>query len=103
MAGEYRQESVLAELPAELAAPIRNGERRIALTHTAVSGAVKRPDLNEKYAEAYEASSEKKYARGLRDGSMVVIEITANLRPEHGGSPAATEREYAPGELFLKS
>ena len=103
MAGEYRQESVLAELPAELAQPIRDGEIRIALTHTAVHGAVKREDLNERYAAAYEASSQPKYARGLRDGSMIVIVITAQLRPEHGGDPEAAAKVWAPGELFLKS
>lgn len=103
MAGEYRQEHVLDELPEELAKPVRDGAVRIALTHTPVEGAVKRPDLNEAYAEAYAGTSEPKYARGLRDGSMVVIVITGTLSPEHGGVPGATEKTWAPGELFMTS
>jgi len=103
MAGEYRQERVLDEMPEELAQPLRVGAIRIALTHTPVIDAVKRPDLNEAYAEAYENTGEPKYARGLRDGSMVVIAITGMLRPEHGGEPGATEKTWMPGELFFTS
>ena len=103
MAGEYRKENVLNELPEEIAKPIRDGAIRIALTHTPVEGAVKRPDLNEQFAQAYENSSEPKYARGLRNGSMVVIVITGTLSPEHGGDPNATEKTWAPGELFFTS
>jgi len=102
MAGEYRQEAVLAEMPAELAEPIRAGAIRIALTHTPVGRAVRRQELNEAYARAYAATSEPQYARGLRNGSMVVIAITGMLRPEHGGS-ASVEKTWAPGELFLTS
>lgn len=106
MAGEYRKENVLAEMPEELAKPIRDGAVRIALTHTPVVDAVKRPDLNEAYAEAYAHTSEPKYTMGLRDGSMVVIIVTGKLRPEHGGARGArgaTEKNWAPGELFFTS
>ena len=103
MAGEYRLEEVLSEIPEELAAPIRKGDIRIALTHTPVTGARKAPELNEEYAAAYENSSQPKYARGLRDGSMVIIEIRSRLRPEHGGTDTGDEKVWAPGELFMRS
>lgn len=93
MAGEYRTEEVLKQLPADLAGMIRTGGLRIALTGQPMVGVVRRPDLREKLAEAYGAiAGAGKYATGLRDGSMVPVVENA------GG-----DRHWAPGELFMRS
>lgn len=93
MAGEYRAEDVLKQLPADLAGMIRNGGLRIALAGQPMSGVVRRPDLRERLAVAYGAiAGAGNYAAGLRDGSMVPVVENA-----------AGDRHWAPGELFMKS
>ena len=93
MAGEYRTEAVLKQLPADIAGLIRTGGLRIALTSQSMRGVDRRPDLSERLAAAYGAMAETaKYATGLRNGSMVpVVEAL-------GGN-----RNWAPGELFMRS
>lgn len=93
MAGEYRTEEVLKQLPAELAGMIRTGGLRIALTGQPMVGVVRRPDLKDRLAAAYGAiPGMDKYAKGLSDGSMVpVVEMNAG------------DRVWGPGELFFKS
>lgn len=92
MAGEYRLPEVLAKLPAAIADPIRNGNLRIALANQPMAGVVARPELSADMAIAYEAAGERKYANGLRSGSMVPITV-----------PSRTQKYWAPGELFLRS
>ncbi len=91
MAGEYRTEAVLQQLPAHLADKIRNG-LRIGLTNQPMSGVLLCRDLTEPLAEAFDAIGQTKYADGLRNGSMVP------LMPMHG-----PEKVWAPGELYMKS
>ena len=55
MAGEYRTEEVLKQLPAELAGMIRTGGLRIALAGQPMVGVVRRPDLKNRLAAAYGA------------------------------------------------
>ena len=93
MAGEYRTEEVLKQLPADVAAMIRTGGLRIALAARPMSGVVQRPDLKGRLIEAYaDIPGMGKYAKGLSDGSMVPV-------GETGGS----DWVWAPGELFFKS
>ena len=93
MAGEYRTEEVLKQLPTDLAGMIRTGGLSIALAGQPMAGVVRRPDLRERLAEAYGAiPGAGKYAAGLRDGSMVPVVET------QGG-----DRHWAPGELFMRS
>ena len=92
MAGEYRTTFILEQLPEKLAAPIRSGDVRIALTNQPIRGCTMLSHLNEIYAAAYEelGASVKKYVRGLRNGSMIVV------------SPSyRSDKVYAPGELFF--
>ena len=93
MAGEYRTEEVLKQLPAELARMIRTGGLRIARAGQPMVGVVRRPDLKDRLAAAYGAiPGMDKYAKGLSDGSMVpVVEMNAG------------DRVWGPGELFFKS
>lgn len=94
MAGEYRTEEVLSQLPDDIAQAIRTGGLRIALTAQPMAGVVRRPDLRERLATAYGAiAGMEKYARGLADGSMVPV-----VALDAGG-----DRIWAPGELFFKS
>jgi hypothetical protein len=92
MAGEYRTKEVLEKLPHDMAKLIQEGGLRIALSSQPMSGVVKRPDLAVRMAEEYgKIEGTRKYATGLRDGSMVpVVDVSAN-------------RAWAPGELFFKS
>ena len=93
MAGEYRTEEVLKQLPADVAAMIRTDRLRIALAARPMSGVVRRPDLRERLAAAYaRIAGMDKYAKGLLDGRMVPV-------VETGGG----DRVWAPGELFFKS
>lgn len=93
MAGEYRTEDVLNQLPAELAGMIRTGGLRIALAGQPMAGVVRRPDLKDRLIEAYAGiPGMDKYAQGLSNASMVPVVETA------GG-----DRVWAPGELFMRS
>ena len=93
MAGEYRTEEVLSQLPSDIAQAIRTGGLRIALAARPMTGVVRRPDLRERLAAAYaRIAGLDKYAQGLLGGSMVPV-------VETGGS----DRVWAPGELFFKS
>lgn len=93
MAGEYRTEEVLKQLPADVAAMIRLGRLRIAMAAQPMAGVVRRPDLKDRLIEAYAGiPGMERYIEGLRDGSMVPV-------VETGGS----DRVWAPGELFFKS
>ena len=93
MAGEYRTEVVLKQLPADVAAMIRTGRLRIALAARPMTGVVQRPDLRERLAAAYaRIAGMERYADGLRNGSMVPV-------AEQGGG----DRIWAPGELFMRS
>lgn len=91
MAGEYRTPEVLQRLPSSVRAPIENGFR-IALTSKPINGALIRRDLSTEWARAYREIGLLRYADGLSNGSMVVVE------PEHCGNKC-----WVPGELFLKS
>ncbi len=91
MAGEYKSVEVLAQLPEELAERIRNGELRIALTHTPITGATRRPDLIESLSKALEHLSPK-HSIGLLNGDMIPIEI-----------PTRTEKVWRSGELFFNN
>ena len=94
MAGEYRTEEVLKQLPEDIAQANRTGGLRIALAAQPMAGVVRRPDLRERLAAAYaRIAGMGKYAQGLLDGSMVPI-VAQNV----GG-----DRICAPGELFFKS
>ena len=94
MAGEYRAEEVLKQLPADIAQAIRTGGLRIALAAQPMAGVVRRPDLRERLATAYGAiAGVEKYALGLMDGSMVPV-VAQNV---------GRDRIWAPGELFFKS
>lgn len=53
MAGEYRAEEVLKQLPEDIAQTIRTGGLRIALTARPMTGVVRRPDLREQLAAAF--------------------------------------------------
>ena len=93
MAGEYRKEDVLEKLPDNMAGAIRDGSLRIAIASQPMAGVVPRPDLSERLSAAYGAiAGMEKYARGLRDGSMVPV-----------GAPREGGKSWAPGELFFKS
>ena len=93
MAGEYRTEEVLKQLPADVAAMIRTDRLRIALAGQPMAGVVRRPDLKDRLIEAYAGiPGMDKYAQGLSNGGMVPVVETA------GG-----DRVWAPGELFFKS
>ena len=93
MAGEYRTEEVLKQLPTDVAAMIRTGRLRIAMAAQPMVGVVRRPDLKGRLIEAYAGiSGMERYVEGLRDGSMVPVVVT-------GGG----DRVWAPGELFFKS
>ena len=93
MAGEYRTEEVMKQLPADLAGMIRTGGLRIALAGQPMAGVVRRPDLKDRLVHAYAGiPGAEKYAKGLTEGSMVpVVEVQAG------------NRHWAPGELFMKS
>lgn len=93
MAGEYRTEDVLNQLPADLAGMIRTGGLRIALAGQPMTGVVRRPDLTDLLIEAYAGiPGMARYAEGLKNGGMVpVVEI------------AGGDRHWAPGELFMCS
>ena len=93
MAGEYRTEDVLNQLPADLAGMIRTGGLRIALTAQPMTGVVRRPDLTDLLSKAYAGiPGMARYAEGLKKGGMVpVVEI------------AGGDRHWAPGELFMRS
>lgn len=91
MAGEYREEAVLAKLPEKLASAIRGG-LRIGLTNQPMVGVRLRRDMSDEMATAYEAAGEQKYASGLRSGAMVPLVPSAG-----------PDRYWAPGELFLAS
>ena len=93
MAGEYRTDDVLKQLPDDIAGMIRTGGLRIALVAQPMAGVVRRPDLSDGLAKAYAGvPGMERYAEGLRDGSMVpVVEMKAG------------NRVWAPGELFFKS
>ncbi len=93
MAGEYRTEDVIKQLPADSAGMIRTGGLRIALTGQPKVGVVRRPDLKDRLVQAYAGiPGMEKYAQGLTNGGMVpVVEVQAG------------ERYWAPGELFMKS
>ena len=93
MAGEYRADEVLKQLPEDIAQAIRTGGLRIALAAQPMAGVVRRPDLRERLAAAYaRIAGMGKYAKGLLDSSMVPV-------VETGGG----DRVWAPGELFFKS
>ena len=93
MAGEYRTEEALRQLPADIAHAIRDGGLRIALAVRPMVRVVRRDDLRAKLAEAYDrVPGMEKYAAGLRNGGMVpVIEAQPN------------NRVWTSGELFFKS
>ena len=93
MAGEYRTEEVLKQLPEDIAGLIRTGGLRIAMAAQPMVGVVRRLDLKDRLAAAYSSiPGMDKYAHGLFDGSMVpVVEMKAG------------NRVWAPGELFFKS
>ena len=94
MAGEYRAEEVLKQLPEDIAQAIRTGGLRIALAAQPMAGVVRKPDLRERLAAAYrQIAGMAKYADGLMDGSMLPV-VAQNV----GG-----DRIWAPGELFFKS
>ncbi len=93
MAGEYRTEDVLTQLPNDLAGMIRTGGLRIALAGQPMTGVVRRPDLRDRLIKAYAGiPSMARYADGLKNGSMVpVVEV------------GKFNRHWAPGELFMRS
>jgi len=93
MAGEYRLPEVLEKLPGALAAPIRRGDMRIALTSQPMHNVQNRSDLNEAYATAYAQIGEHKYANGLRNGSMTMVGVPSG----------SSDKTYKPGELFFTS
>lgn len=90
MAGEYRQEAVLAKLPGDLASRIRSG-LRIGLTSQPMIGVEVRRELIEPLAIAFAAIGQDKYADGLRSGTMLPLE------------PVGSNKVWAPGELFFNS
>ena len=90
MAGEYRTEEVLRQLPDDIAGAIRDGSLRIAIAAQPMTGVVPRPDLSERLAAAYGAiAGMEKYV----DGSLVPVGV-----PRDGGG-----KTWAPGELFFRS
>ena len=94
MAGEYRAEEVLKQLPEDIAQAIRTGGLRIAVAAQPMVGVVRRPDLSERLAAVYSPiAGMAKYADGLKDGSMVPV-----VALDAGG-----DRIWAPGELYFKS
>lgn len=93
MAGEYRTEAILNQLPAAIAHAIRNDGLRIALTAHPMVRVVRRGDLRAMLVEAYaNIPGMEKYVEGLRTGGMVpVVEMQGD------------NRVWVAGELYFKS
>ena len=91
MAGEYRQESVLAQIDADWVADIKSGRLRIALTNQPIIGLSRCRELIEPMAAEYARIGMDKYAEGLRSGAMIPVWDARN------------GRVWAPGELFMTS
>lgn len=93
MAGEYRTEAALTQLPDDVATQLRTGHLRLALTDQPMTGVTRRPDLVEPLAKLYDkVKGMERYAANLRAGKVVPV------NPVSGPN-----KVWAPGELFLTS
>lgn len=93
--GAYRESEVLARLKDRGVADLVANGARLALTTQPMTGVTRRPDLSERFAEAYAALGDevgRHYAGQLRSGQCVPVF-------PHSGP----DRIWAPGELFMRS
>jgi len=93
--GAYRESEVLARLRDRAVADLVAKGARLALTSQPMSNVTRRPDLSERFADAYAALDDevgRHYAGQLRSGQCVPI------FPHEG-----PDRVWAPGELFMRS
>jgi hypothetical protein len=93
--GAYRESEVLARLQDRGVADLVAKGARLALTAQPMTGVTRRPDLSQRFADAYADLNDDvgtHYASQLRSGQCVPV------FPHEG-----PDRVWAPGELFMRS